>query len=136
MWLLVGCGTAVDVDAPSTATGQCSDLLASLPETVDGQERRDVSPEGAAAAAWGDPAILLRCGVRRPRALDADSQCAVVQSVGWFAQEQADGFRFTTIGRASNVDVFVPYDYEPAADALVDLAGPIRSVVPETRPCV
>jgi hypothetical protein len=37
-----------------------------LPEQVEGQQRRDVEPAGPLAAAWGDPAIVLRCGVGPP----------------------------------------------------------------------
>ena len=132
-----GCGmTAVEVDGPTRGPRECTGLLAALPATVDGQQRRDVEPAGALAAAWGDPAIVLRCGVPEPPALTASSPCAEVNGVGWFAEQREDGYRFTTIGRAAYVSVQVPYEYEPAADALVDLASAVRRSVPEREPCV
>jgi hypothetical protein len=133
---LCGCGTtAVEVDGPTHGPDACTGLLAALPATVDGQQQREVEPAGALAAAWGDPAIVLRCGVPEPPALTSSSPCAQVNGVGWFAQQREDGYRFTTIGRAANVSVDVPYEYEPAADALVDLASAVRRV-PEREPCV
>ncbi|MDQ4085520.1 MAG: DUF3515 domain-containing protein [Actinomycetota bacterium] len=131
------CGTgAVEVDGPARGPAACADLLSALPATVDGRPRRDVEPPDALAAAWGDPAIVLRCGVPEPPALTAASPCAEVNGVGWFAEQRADGYRFTTIGRSTNVAVQVPYEYQPAADALVDLASAVRRTVPERDPCV
>jgi hypothetical protein len=133
---LSGCSSAVEVGGPTRGPAQCRALVRELPDTVDGQTRRDVQPQQALAAAWGDPAIVLRCGVPAPGALTAASSCAEVNGVGWFAEQRADAWRFTTIGRSANVQVQVPYDYQPAADALVDLAADVREQVPEVQPCV
>jgi hypothetical protein len=128
--------SAVDVGGPARGPEACTGLLGALPATVDGQQRREVEPAGAQAAAWGDPAIVLRCGVPEPPALTPSSPCAEVNGVGWFAEQREDGYRFTTIGRAANVSVQVPYEYEPAADTLVDVASAVRRHVPEREPCV
>jgi hypothetical protein len=135
--LAAGCApAAVEVGGPTRGPRECARLLAALPATVDGRQQREVEPAGALAAAWGDPAIVLRCGVPQPRALTASSPCAEVNGVGWFAEQREDAYRFTTIGRSANVEVQVPYDYQPAADALVDVASAVRTQVPEQRPCV
>ncbi len=131
-----GCSPPVQVAAPAQGPPECTRLVRALPGSVDGQQRRDVSPAQAPAAAWGDPPIVLRCGVPAPKALSASSPCAEVNGVGWFAEQLEDGYRFSTIGRSTTVQVRVPYDYEPAADALVDVAGPVRDHVPEVQPCV
>ena len=134
--LLGGCSSSVEVTGPTHGPAECKALLRALPDTVDGQQRRDVEPPDLLAAAWGDPAIVLRCGVPTPARLTASSSCAEVNGVGWFAEQRADAYRFTTIGRSTNVQVQVPYDYQPAADALVDLASAVRAHVPEEQPCV
>ncbi|MDQ4007630.1 MAG: DUF3515 domain-containing protein [Actinomycetota bacterium] len=135
--LLAGCAPgSVEVAGPTRGPTRCSALLAAVPRTVDRQQQRPVSPEDVLAAAWGDPAIVLRCGVTAPPALTPSSPCAEVEGVGWFAEQRHDGFRFTTIGRSTNVQVYVPYAYEPAADPLVDLADAIKAHVPERDPCV
>lgn len=137
---LLGCAacgsSSVEVPAPTRGPAECAALVDALPDTVDGKQRRRVEPADALAAAWGDPAIVLRCGVAEPGALTPSSPCAEVNRVGWFAERVDAGYRFTTIGRSANVQVEVPYDHEPAADALVDIAAAVRDTVPETQPCV
>ena len=98
--------------------------MAALPNTVLDQDRRVVRP-GALSAAWGRPAIVVRCGVAQPAALTSASECVEVNNVGWF-DEPADGGRiYTTIGRSTFVEVSVPSDYAPELNALTDLAGPV-----------
>ena len=127
----------MDVDAYPTEKGtdvNCGALIADVPASVDGQARREVSHQ--VAAAWGEPAIILRCGVERPESLTASSPCFPVRDVGWLAEKQADGYLFTTIGRTFFVSVEVPADYDPAADALADLAASITKHDPQEQPCV
>ncbi len=136
---LAGCGSGqVAVSAPSpsgAAATQCRHLLDALPQTVDGQQQRQISPADAAAAAWGDPPIVLRCGVAKPAALRPTSPCPTINNVGWFPQEQQDAWVFTTIGRSTYVEVRVPKDYTPEADALVDLAPAIKQATTWPHPC-
>jgi hypothetical protein len=112
-----------------------------LPDEVDGAARRKLKPTDAPAAAWGDPAIVLRCGVPMPREFDRFSTCQEADGVGWFIpEEQITGrpepITMTTIGRAVNVEVSLPTEHFPPAAAMVDLAPAIKRTVPETRPCV
>jgi hypothetical protein len=112
-------------------------LLQALPATVMGQGSRPVSPDDALAAAWGDPAIVLRCGVPPPASLKPTSRCDVVDGVGWFSrQEQDQDWIFTTIGRTTSVELRVPTDYTPAADALIDVAGAVKDELPVSKPCL
>lgn len=113
----------------------CADLMAALPSLVLDEERRTVRP-GARSAAWGDPTITLRCGVDRPPSLNAGSQCIEVNGIGWFTEEVAAGYLFTTIGRVAYVEVGVPHAYAPEASALVDLADAVGSTVPERQACL
>lgn len=135
--LLASCqGDTVQVDAyPTTRDSalDCGGLLRDLPTTVAGQPRRLV--DGKLAGAWGDPPIILRCGVEKPPDLKATSPCDVINDVGWFAERQSDGWLFTTIGRKHDASLEVPADYEPAADALADVADVIARHLPVIRPC-
>jgi hypothetical protein len=135
--LLGGCGSGVLVDAYPTEPGSdavCGPLLADLPPTVDGLERRDLDQD-VPAAAWGDPPVVLRCGVPTPEAFGPTSRCDVVDGVDWFSERTADGVLLTTVGRAANVSVDVPAVHDPAADVLVDLAETIELHVPVERRC-
>jgi hypothetical protein len=138
---MAGCGAAgpVQVHVPGghPSTNGCSGLLKALPANVMDQDSRTVSPDNVLAAAWGDPAIVLQCGVNAPRSLKPTSRCDVINGVGWFSRREPDhGWVFTTIGRASTVELRVPADYAPAADALVELAAAIRNNLRLIRPCV
>lgn len=132
-----------DKSSPST---QCGDLVAALPDTVLDSERRDIEPPDAPAAAWGDPAIVLRCGVPKPAALRPDSQCFVVNDIGWLASQagvaldltsppQGD-VTFTTIGRSVYVEIAVPGTFAPhQGDALVDVAAAVADTTQVLQPC-
>ena len=43
---------------------------------------------------------------------------------------------FTTVGRSAYVSLLVPDTYQPAADALVDVAAAIKGATTVTKPCV
>ena len=107
----------------------CEELADLLPDQVLSQSARATSPESDLTKAWGDPAIILRCGVDTPIELSATSQLVTVNNVDWFPQELTAGYRFTTTGREANVEVSVPGAYAPEAGALVDLARPITEAV-------
>ena len=132
-----GCGSELSVDEYPTEAGtsvNCKGLFADRPLTVAGQKNRMVTGENASA--WGDPAIILRCGVEKPKDLGPASRCDMVDGVGWFTESTSDGYLFTTIGRDYYVSVEVPHDYEPEADALADLADSVARHDPVTNPCV
>jgi hypothetical protein len=129
----------VGVTAPQRTGDEreaCRSLVEALPEQVAGQQLRAVEPASALAGAWGDPPIVARCGVAKPAGLRPTSRCDVVNAVGWFSRRTSDGYVFTTIGRSAYVEVAVPDAYEPAANALVDLAPAVKRHVPVVRRCV
>ena len=94
------------------------------------QERRKTggNPLGAA---WGDPPIVLRCGVPRPAGQDRFAACQTVNGLDWFAPEsastdQAADVVLTTIGREPRVEVVVPAEQRPPDATMVDLAHAIE----------
>ena len=60
------------------------------------------------AAAWGDPPIVLKCGVAVPEAYEKTSEMVVINEVAWFGEEQPNGYIFTAVGRGPLVEVTVP----------------------------
>jgi hypothetical protein len=133
--LASGCSAAIDVAPPADvepASAQvCADLADSLPDTVSNQESRATEPESPLTAAWGDPAIVLRCGVPRPDALTRTSQLVSVNGVDWFAEELTEGYVFTTYGRQVFVEVTVPDDYDPEIGPVTELSSAVAETVPE-----
>jgi hypothetical protein len=135
--LTVGCTGKVDVPAPTpdpAAAPVCDAVLADLPATVLGASRRDTTA-GGYTAAWGKPAITVRCGVPAPAELTPTSECLEVDGVGWFEQRQQDGSLFTTIGRTAYVELAVPAHYAPESGGLADLAPVISAHDPVRTPC-
>ena len=132
--LVSGCTQTVEVDVPELSgsdAAACVDLVDGLPDLVADELRRPVEPDDRAAAAWGDPPIVLRCGVPRPADFDELSTCQITNGVAWFVpDEQITGEAvdvvMTTIGRSPDVEVRIPADYFPPADAMVDLAPALR----------
>jgi len=130
--LVAGCG-AVEV-RPTGATGAdrsaCERLVDDLPHRVSEQPRRETSGSSLGAA-WGDPAIVLRCGVGTPGSYEPFSPCQRVNGVDWYVPEgliadQGADVVLTTIGRAPSIEVVVPAEYRPPDAVMVDLAGVIK----------
>lgn len=131
-----GCG-ALQVDAYPTepqTQKDCAALYNDVPPDVAGAERQRVDDD--LAVAWGDPAIIMRCGVEKPEAMTPSSRCDEVEGIGWFTEDTEDGYLFTTVGRQYYISIEVPSKYDPAADVLVDLADAVGRHDPEIDPCV
>ncbi|MEU1476475.1 DUF3515 domain-containing protein [Streptomyces sp. NPDC001668] len=137
---VAGCSSADDsasAAVPSPGAGVtklCRELDRVLPSKVDDQDRRDPEPASALTAGWGDPAIILRCGVERPAKMnDPEADGVEANGVGWLLEKQDDGsFRFTTTLRKAYVEVTIPEARTADGMApLVDLAPAVKKAIPE-----
>jgi hypothetical protein len=131
--VLAGCGFgAVSVDPYDPLPGSesaCTALLTSLPEVVADAVTRDVDPAELPAAAWGEPPIVLRCGVGLPPEYQPDAILTEIDGVGWLPAEGIGGSFYATVDRDPIVEVAVPDDYDPAT-VLGDLGPPIDAHIP------
>ncbi|MFD0691219.1 DUF3515 domain-containing protein [Actinomadura fibrosa] len=130
--LAAACGdTAVQVPVPrpDAATARLCEGLR-LPEKVHGQGARDTSPDSPLTAAWGSPAIALRCGVPRPSALRPESQLVTINGIDWFGEPVARPVTWTAVARQAYVEVTVPVKYTPPGDVLIELGTAIRATIP------
>lgn len=135
--MIGGCAGPVQIHEPEVDTRArqvCSEVIASLPRTVLNNPRRETT--GTLSAAWGSPPITLTCGIPLPSAMTTDTRCFEVNGVGWYAEEADGGWLFTTIGREIHIQLGVPVDYAPEADALVDVATAINRHDPVHTPCL
>ncbi|WP_052432488.1 DUF3515 domain-containing protein [Streptacidiphilus carbonis] len=145
--LLAGCssgGGAVHVAAPTpggSAAARCGALVAALPKTLMGQSARSVAPAPGSTAAWGDPAVTLRCGVNAPGALDPASSeydpkldnhdAQDVNGVCWLTgTAKGGGYVFTTIVQQTYVEVTVPGSYAGQQSPLGGLASAVLRTDP------
>jgi Protein of unknown function (DUF3515) len=107
------------VPAPAAGSADCTRLLAALPEQLDGGahgalDRRHLSaPAPAGAAGWGEPPVVLRCGLDRPGAFVVGSPIQVVDQVQWFEAERgsagdADRSTWYTVDRPVYLALTLP----------------------------
>ena len=145
--LLASCGSdEVEIDVPDLSAGDraaCTDLLDTLPDTLFGQRREPVTPNDAPGAAWGDPAVVLTCGVDRPEEYDETAPCIEVRKVGWFVpadelEDVGSEAVATVLTHTPYVELRVPPHYRTIGvdKALHDLAPAIREALAEDRPCL
>ena len=142
--LLGGCGshlvTVKAYDVPQSARAGCAEVIAGLPDEVAGQKQRTVvgSPY---AAAWGDPAIVLRCGTRLPAGFTRTSQCQTVNGIDWYvpqsvSDDQGADVPLTLVHRSVVVSVLVPAKLRPPDAVLVDLGRVLAKVTKARGHCV
>ena len=152
--LLAGCtdGIGADADAGDVRIDSptprapdrdaCKRIVDRLPRTLADQPRRSITPADALGAAWGDPAIVLTCGVGVPEEFDEFSTCVEANGVDWFvpaAQVKDDSLdvTFSTAGYHPVVELRVPASYRPegGAAALAELAQPLSRALENVQPC-
>jgi hypothetical protein len=112
----------------------CDRLATALPAKVDDLHRRRTDPAATTVAAWGDPPVVLRCGVGPPAGLTATSQLSGVNEVDWYVDEQPTQRVWTTFARAADVEVTIPNSHSPAVGPVVDLATAIKATDPKVTP--
>lgn len=95
---------------------------------MEGLGGRDTSPSAPDVRAWGDPPVVLRCGVGRPADYDPTAECTQVNGVGWYRQAATGGAIYTATWAAPRIELSLPARYPPA-DFLVDVSNAITGHV-------
>ncbi len=107
----------------------CGAVLAALPTTVAGAAHRATRPRSPLVAAWGAPAIVLRCGVRVPGPTDVG--CQRIEGIDWVVVRDTDGSGGTavleTFDRTPTIELQVPDGY-PRDVAVAGVAPALTSL--------
>lgn len=120
--------------APMAADPACARVVEGLPEDLAGVIRQPIPAEAeGSAAAWGNPAIVARCGVNPPP--PSTDACLAVDDVDWVVQELSDGAAFTTYGRSPALEVLVPATYGQGASVVAQLGDVARELPSTGRSC-
>ena len=100
------------VDAPDAASAACASLMAALPDTLGGLPRRQLAqgddPPPAGVAGWGEPAVILRCGLPTPQELTCSAAVQVVDGVSWLPLFGAGRTSYLAVDRPVRVALTVP----------------------------
>ncbi|MDQ2796888.1 MAG: DUF3515 domain-containing protein [Actinomycetota bacterium] len=114
----------------------CAKVLALLPVTLTGLTQRVVhtKPDTPFVVAWGNPAVVLRCGVARPKDISTTSDAQFIQggvAGGPFydVQRVGNGNSFTTVDRAAYISITVPSKYQ-GGDLLPSVSQAIAKALP------
>lgn len=135
-----GCATRIHAPDVSESTAKaCATVTANLPHTLIGKTRREVTNR-ARGAAWGDPAIVLTCGVPKPQSQTNYAACQTVNGFDWYVPRDQLGsspreITMTTIGRTPRIQVVVPAKYWPPAGVMAELAEPLSAHTHLVRRC-
>jgi hypothetical protein len=140
--------TAITVSAPpsnAATVSPCTKVLEQLPVSLGDLSARVVhpQPDSPFVVAWGDPPIVLRCGVPRPTDLKIGSDANTITADGviFLPASRTDGQNnvFTVIDRDAYVEVTVPTSYSQPplaliADAVAKALPAICTVEPDALP--
>jgi Protein of unknown function (DUF3515) len=102
---------------PAAAQRACQELIAALPTDLGDLPARPVDSPSPYVAAWGEPAVTLRCGVPRPPSFIATADVQQINGVSWFAERRGPTTAWTAVDRPVYVEVLAP-----AADASAPVA--------------
>jgi hypothetical protein len=129
----------ISVAAPpanAAANIPCTNLLGDLPTAIPISKGtipgRPAQSTWTYVAAWGDPAIVLRCGVPRPKQLTVDSSDLLIltNGVNFLPVSTGTATVFTTVDRAAYIELTVPKSYAQPP------LGPIATAIAKALPAV
>ena len=109
----------LDVPVPPVtpeADAACPRFMTELPVELAGERARPVRSDTPYAYAWGDPPIVLRCGVERPAGfIRGGPQLFTLNGVSWFVDDtDPDQFVWTAVDRTVHVELTVPSGVDSA----------------------
>jgi hypothetical protein len=116
---------------PNPVLGVCRQVIAGLPASVLGSNRRPVSgPEQNAA--YGDPPVTVACGVAALTVAPTDD-VTQISGVCWLARPGSTGTVWTTVDRSVPVAVTVPGPSGGSAQPVVSFVDSLKKNDPTSQ---
>jgi hypothetical protein len=126
----------VQVDTPQVTPAAdlaCPVLMGQLPLELAGESSRLVDSASPYAYAWGDPAVVLICGVDLPAGYVVGAATLLISGVEWFVDtSDPDVVVWTTVDRNVPVQVRVPASTDSAS--VTALCPIIATALPYSAP--
>jgi hypothetical protein len=125
---------AVDVPpVTAEADAACPALMSALPLELAGEKSRPVTSSSPFAYAWGDPPVVLICGVDRPAGFVATSGLIQIDAVQWYVDDSdPDTVVWTAVDRSVYVQLSIPSSLDSAS--ATELSDIIAKVLPAQQP--
>jgi len=124
---------AVTVAAPPQPDARteeaCVKIFTQLPVELNGLAPRRTDTSSPFVAAWGEPAVTLRCGVAKPSALNAQVGAVLfdVNGVIWLTEHTQSETTYTAVDRP----VYVEVDYPAKQDQAIPRIADAIAVLPQ-----
>jgi hypothetical protein len=113
----------------------CRAVIADLPETAAGYERRAVTAGAEQDAAYGDPPLTLECGTTQPNVGLTDDVFNIAPPGGsagvcWYPVAGDNATVWTTVDRTVPVTVTVPGPAQAAAQSIPPFSAAVGANLP------
>jgi len=119
--------------ATPEADASCPALMGTLPLELAGEQSRRVDSDTPYAYAWGDPAIVLICGVDRPAGFVVGTSAIQINGVQWYVDtSDPDATVWTTVDRPVYVQITLPPEVDSAP--VTALTPQIAAALPYREP--
>lgn len=93
----------------------CPAVMSTLPLELAGELSRPVQTESPFAYAWGEPAVVLVCGVERPAGWTVGASAIQINGVQWYVDTtDPENTVWTTVDRPVYVEVSLPASVDSA----------------------
>jgi hypothetical protein len=125
----------VDTAAPTAqADASCPALVQALPSLLVDQDARKVKSVSPYVRAWGNPAVVLVCGVDRPATFVVGTGLIQIDGVQWFVDSTSDPKTvvWTAVDRPVYVQVRVPASLDSAS--VTEITSHITATLPAQTP--
>jgi Protein of unknown function (DUF3515) len=115
------------------ADASCPALVDALPADMVGESSRRVESASPYVRAWGNPAVVMICGVDRPEKFVVGTSVIQINGVQWFVDtSDPDATVWTAVDRPVYVEVQVPSSSDSAG--VTELTVPIAKNLDQQDP--
>jgi hypothetical protein len=116
------------VTLPTATPSGCGRLAAKLPRSLgEDLPRRPTTPADTRVAAYGDPAVVVRCGAPLAAGWQRGKPLVSVNGVAWFQQVGGGAVVWSTPTSFVNVEVTVPTAYDAQGGLLARLTTAVKA---------
>lgn len=116
------------------ADAACPALMSALPLELAGERSRPVQSDSPFAYAWGDPAVVLVCGVDRPEGWVVGASAIQINGVSWYVDTaDPETTVWTAVDRPVYVEMRLPasVDSAPVTALTTEIAAALERREPD-----
>ncbi len=126
---------ALGVGQPGADSAACKAVMPALPQKLAGENRRTLEGATDAVAAWGDPPIILRCGLETPEELTCSSAITRVNGVYWLQLSETGLDQTTYIAADRTVRIAVTIPDGSGTGPIQQISDVVSATLPVRPPC-